>query len=89
MRKFAEMNNKLNFMATTLNEAQLQILDMMSFIKSEETLNELKKVISDYFAQQAQEEIDRLWENGELNETKVEGFRKLHERTPYKWWILF
>ena len=60
-------------MATTLNEAQLQILDMMSFIKSEETLNDLKKVISDFFAQQAQNEIDRLWENGELNETKVEG----------------
>ena len=71
-------------MATTLNEAQLQILDMMSFIKNEETLNDLKKVISDFFAQQAQDEIDRLWENGELNETKVEGFRKLHERTPYK-----
>ena len=71
-------------MATTLNEAQLQILDMMSFIKSEETLNDLKKVISDFFAQQAQNEIDRLWENGELNENKVEGFRKLHERTPYK-----
>ena len=84
MRKFAEMNNKLNIMATTLNEAQLQILDMMSFIKSEETLNDLKKVISDFFAQQAQNEIDRLWENGELNETKVEDFRKLHERTPYK-----
>ena len=43
MRKFAEMNNKLNIMATTLNEAQLQILDMMSFIKNEETLNDLKK----------------------------------------------
>lgn len=71
-------------MATTLNEAQLQILDMMSFIKSEETLNDLKKVISDFFAQQAQNEIDRLWENGELNEAKVEDFRKLHERTPYK-----
>lgn len=71
-------------MATTLNEAQLQILDMMSFIKSEKTLNDLKKVISDFFAQQAQDEIDRLWETGELNETRVEGFRKLHERTPYK-----
>lgn len=71
-------------MATTLNEAQLQILDMMSFIKSEETLNDLKRVISDFFAQQAQDEINRLWETGELNETKVESFRKLHERTPYK-----
>ena len=84
MRKFAEMNNKLNIMATTLNEAQLQILDMMSFIKSEDTLKELKQVISDFFARQAQEEINRLWEAGDLNEEKIESFRDLHERTPYK-----
>ena len=36
-------------MAATLNQAQLQILDMMSFIKSEDTLKELKQVISDFF----------------------------------------
>ena len=45
---------------------------------------ELKKAISDYFAKQAQKEIDRLWENGELNEEKVDKFYQLHERTPYK-----
>ena len=31
-----------------------------------------------------EEEIDRLWENGTLNEAKVESFRSLHERTTYK-----
>ena len=56
---------------TVFNPAQLQVLDMMS-------------AISDYFAKQAQKEIDRLWENGELNEEKVEKFYQLHERTPYK-----
>jgi len=55
----------------------------MSFVKSEDTLQELKQLISDYFAQKAQAEIDRLWEIGELNEEKVENFRHLHERTPY------
>ncbi len=69
--------------ATMFNAAQLQILDMMSFVKSEDTLQELKQLISDYFAQKAQAEIDRLWEIGELNEEKVESFRHLHERTPY------
>ena len=71
--------------ATMLNAAQLQILDMMSFVKSDDTLQELKQLISDYFAQKAQAEIDRLWETGELNEEKVESFRHLHERTPYNW----
>lgn len=70
--------------ATVFNQAQMQLLEMMSFVSTPESLADLNKVISDYFAQQAQREIDRLWETGELNESKVESFRVLHERTPYK-----
>ena len=69
---------------TVFNPAQLQVLEMMSFVDSPEALAELKKAISDYFAKQAQKEIDRLWENGELNEEKVDKIYQLHERTPYK-----
>ena len=50
---------------TVFNPAQLQVLEMMSFVDSPEALAELKKAISDYFAKQAQKEIDRL--QGKLN----------------------
>lgn len=70
--------------ATVFNQAQMQLLDMMSFVKTPEGLSRLNKALSDYFARQAQEEIDHLWESGELNDEKVESFRHLHERTPYK-----
>ena len=70
--------------ATVFNPAQMQLLEMMSFVKSDKALDCLKQAISDYFAVQVQNEIDRLWENGDLNDEKVEGFRNLHERTPYK-----
>lgn len=60
------------------------LLKMMSFVKTSEALDQLKQVISDFFAQQAQEEINHLWETGELNDDKIESFRQLHERTPYK-----
>lgn len=63
--------------ATVFNPAQMQLLEMMSFVKSEKALDGLKQAISNYFAQQDQEEIDRLWETGELNEEKVESFRYL------------
>ena len=69
---------------TVFNPAQMQLLDMMSFVNSDKALEGLKQAISDYFAAQAQTEIDRLWETGELDENKVEGFRDLHERTPYR-----
>ena len=68
---------------TVFNPAQMELLEMMSFVDSPEALSQLKKVISDYFAKQAQEEIDRLWESGQLDENKVESFRNLDERTPY------
>lgn len=69
---------------TIFNPARMELLEMMSFVDSPEALSQLKKVISDYFAKQAQEKIDRLWESGQLDEKKVESFRNLHERTPYK-----
>lgn len=67
----------------TMNQAQLQILDMLSFIKTPEALQDLNKVISDYFVQKADAELDRMWNEGTLNEERIESFRLLHERTPY------
>ena len=68
---------------TTMNQAQLQILDMLSFIKTPEALRDLNKVISDYFVQMADDELDRMWNEGTLNEERIASFRHLHERTPY------
>lgn len=69
---------------TALNNAQIEILDMLSFVKTQETLDDLKRVISEHFADELEKEMNRLWETGEMTESKVEGFRNLHERTPYK-----
>ena len=67
----------------TFNQAQMQLLDMMSFVKTPEALSDLNKVISDYFARKADEEMNKLWDEGFLNDEKIEHFRHLHERTPY------
>ena len=67
----------------TFNQAQMQLLDMMSFVKTPEALSDLNKVISDYFARKADEEMNKLWDEGFLNDEKIEQFRHLHERTPY------
>ena len=70
--------------ATVFNTAQMELLELMSFVDSPEALSELKRVVSDFFAQKAQKEIDSLWQSGRLTEQKVESFYQLHERTPYK-----
>lgn len=66
-----------------MNQAQMQLLDMMSFVKTPEALSDLNKVISDYFARKVDEEMNKLWDEGFLNDEKIEQFRHLHERTPY------
>lgn len=69
--------------ATILNEAQLELLDLVSVMDSKEEIEGLRKVITDYLGAQLKEELDRLWADGTLNEEKVKSFRTLHERTPY------
>ncbi|MDY3074796.1 MAG: dephospho-CoA kinase [Prevotella sp.] len=70
--------------ATVLNDAQIDILNMMRWVKSDETLNDLKQAISDFFAKKAKEEMDAMWENGTMTQEKFDSFATLHERTPYR-----
>ena len=68
---------------TVFNNAQLEILDLMSYVESESTLNEIRDMLSRYFAEKAQKEIDKLWEAGTINDAVVEGWKNEHIRTPY------
>lgn len=73
----------MNTQIAQLSPAQVNILDMMSFIKTPKAIDELNEILSNYFSNRLDEEIDKLWEDGSLNENKVESFRHLHERTAY------
>ncbi len=50
---------------------------MMSFVKTEETFRQLKKVMAEFFAKEADKELSRLWGEGTLNDKRVEEFRNL------------
>lgn len=69
---------------TVFNPAQMRLLQMMSYIKTDEELAELQNVISDYYAKRMDEEMDKLWDQGVLNEDTIEQWGKEHLRTPYK-----
>ena len=68
---------------TIFNKAQLEILNLMSYVESEAMLNEIRDMLSRYFAEKAQQEIDKLWEEGTINDAVVEGWKTEHMRTPY------
>lgn len=69
---------------TVFNAAQLQILDLMSYVDSEDTLNEIRGMLSNYFAQKAEKAIDKLWDNGQINDLVIEEWKQEHLRIPYK-----
>ncbi len=70
--------------ATVFTPAQQHVLKMMSFSKSEDSINELRSVLASYYAQKVQAEADALWESGELNEDSINNILNEHLRTPYK-----
>ena len=43
-----------------------------------------KEDLADFYANQVQQEADRLWDEGSLNAEAIERVLKEHLRTPYK-----
>lgn len=66
-----------------LNAAQIELLNSVAHLDSEEDLRELKHTLSLFFAKLADKEMDRLWDEGILNEEVIESWRHEHMRTPY------
>ena len=67
---------------TKLNMAQLGILRLLSRMDSIEQVNELRQVISEYYARKATEGMDKLWDTGEWDEAKNNAVLAEHLRTP-------
>lgn len=65
------------------NQAQLELLSTMASLKSEADLIELKQAIARFFAKRADREMERLWENGTINEETLKSWEHEYMRTPY------
>lgn len=68
---------------TTLNPVQLYLLEMFNYCSTEASLIELKNLLAEYYAKKTQEEADRLWNEGVLDQTSIESLLNQHLRTPY------
>ena len=66
-----------------LTNLQLELLKVFSYQLHETQLKDIKKLLSEYFANKASDEMDNLWdENSWTNETMQEWSNE-HLRTPY------
>lgn len=69
--------------ATKLNSTQLHLLQLFEFCRTEDDTDDLKEVLSEYYAKRLDNMLDDLWESGELNQEKINVIKNTHLRTPY------
>ena len=63
--------------AAVLNPTQLHLLKLYAFNNSEDFAREIQMVLTRYFQQKLDEESDRLWEEGVLNQEKLDEIRHM------------
>ncbi|MDR0799273.1 MAG: hypothetical protein LBN18_05910 [Dysgonamonadaceae bacterium] len=70
--------------ASTLNPIQLHLLQLFQYNKDEESLNELKEVLFDYYCKKVNEEGKRIWKERNMSNEMMDELLNTHIRTPYK-----
>lgn len=70
---------------TPFTPFQMQMLRLTERIKSQEEMDDIRHLVSNYFAEKAQQEVDRLWELGVINDEVIESWKHEHMRTPYQY----
>lgn len=67
----------------TMNESQMMILESFAGARDEQELNDLMDVLRNFYANRLESELQRLWDDGTLNQEKLDLLRHEHLRTPY------
>ena len=69
----------------TLHQAKMNLLRVVDCIRTIDDVQAIQQILANYYAQKAEEEMDRLWDNGTINEQVIEQWGQEHMRTPYNY----
>ena len=67
----------------TMNEAQMMILESFAGATDEQEINDLTDVLRLFYARRLEQEMNRLWDDGTLNQDALDQLKDKHLRTPY------
>ena len=56
----------------------------MPRVSSEAEMQDIRRILGQYFAKRAEDAIDRLWDEGKLNDSVMEKWKYEHMRTTYR-----
>lgn len=77
------MNADLRHQETLFSPVQMQLLSMLSRIRTEKEAMDIRNLVANYYAERAFDAMDTLWEEGKIDEKTIADWKQLHERTPY------
>jgi hypothetical protein len=69
--------------AQKLSNLQLELLKVFSYQLNQQQLADIKNLLSHYFAEQATQEMDKLWEENNWDNNTMLEWTNEHLRTPY------
>lgn len=67
-----------------ITPAQMLVLKSFAGVTGEDELRALMRVLKNFYAQMLDDELERLWDSGALNQPKLDELRTEHLRTPYR-----
>ena len=62
----------------------MMILESFAGAQDEQELNALMDVLRNFYAMRLEKEMERLWDNGTLDQSALDNLRSEHLRTPYR-----
>ena len=66
-----------------LTNLQLELLKIFSYQLKPQQLTDIKNLLANYFAEQATQEMDKLWEENNWDNNSMAEWANEHLRTPY------
>ncbi len=66
-----------------LTNLQLELLKVFSYQLNQQQLSDIKNLLANYFAQQATQEMDKLWEENNWDDNTMKSWANEHLRTTY------
>ena len=69
----------------SLHQEKMNLLRVVDRMKTVDEVLQSRQLIADYYAQKVDEEMNRLWDNGTINEQTIENWGNERMRTPYRY----
>jgi hypothetical protein len=66
---------------TTLSNLQVELLQMFKYNLPENQLLEVKKILAEYFAKMATDEVDKLWDKNKWTDATMDTWVNEHLRS--------